>query len=102
VSGRGLTPTLAEWLACYRLVRLVQRDDVWPLPEVRNAIMDRWGTSRWSALLDCPWCLSVHAALALGVLRSTCPRLHAALVAILAASAVTGLITEAEMRLAGP
>jgi hypothetical protein len=87
--------TVAEWLACYRAVRLLQRDEVWPLPEVRARLMDRYGTSRWSVLLDCPWCLSVWVAAGLGVLRLTCPRLHAALVAVLAASAAVGIITEA-------
>jgi hypothetical protein len=85
--------TLADWLAVYRATRLLQRDDVWPLPEVRAKIMDRYGTSRWSVLLDCPWCLSVWVAAGLLVLRAACPRLHAALVAVLAASAVTGIIT---------
>jgi hypothetical protein len=86
--------TVAEWLACYRAVRLLQRDDVWPLPEARAAIMKRWGTSRWSALLDCPWCLSVWVAAVLAVLRVAAPRLHGLVVAVLAASATTGIVTE--------
>jgi len=85
---------LAEWLACYRAVRLLQRDDVPPLPQLRAKIMDRYGTSPWSALLDCPWCLSVWVAAALLMLRLACPRLHRLLVAVLAASAATGIITE--------
>jgi hypothetical protein len=89
------TRQVAEWLACYRAVRLLQRDEVWPLPEARAEAMRRWGHSRWSVLLDCPWCLSVWVAAALGVLRLACPRLHAALVAVLAASAATGIITDA-------
>lgn len=87
--------TAAEWLACYRAVRLLQRDHVPPLPIVRAKLMDRYGTNPWSVLLDCPWCLSVWIAAGLLVLRAACPRLHAALVAVLAASAVTGIITEA-------
>jgi hypothetical protein len=86
---------LTEWLAVYRLTRMAQRDDVWPLPEIRLAVMGRWGTSRWSALLDCPWCLSVWVAGGLWVLRLAAPRLHAAVTMILASSAVAGLLTEA-------
>jgi uncharacterized protein DUF1360 len=85
---------LAQWLACYRAVRLLQRDDVPPLPALRDWLMARYGARPASALLDCPWCLSVWVAAALLVLRAACPRLHAALVALLAASAVTGIITE--------
>ena len=86
---------LATWLAVYRATRLLQRDEVPPLPELRAKLMDRYGTSRWSVLMDCPWCLAIWLAAALLVLRAASPRLHAALVAVLAASAVTGIITEA-------
>lgn len=87
--------TVASWLAVYRLTRLVQRDDVWPLPEVRAKIMARYGATRWSALLDCPWCASPWIAAGLLVLRAAAPRLHTALVSVLAASAVAGIVTEA-------
>lgn len=86
---------VAHWLAVYRAVRLLQRDDVPPLPAVRAKLMDRYGASVWSALLDCPWCLSIWVAAALGVLRLAAPRLHAGLVGVLASSAVAGIITEA-------
>jgi hypothetical protein len=62
---------IAEWLATYRAVRLLQRDDVWPLPELREQIMNRYGASRWSVLLDCPGCLSVWVAAGLGLLASS-------------------------------
>lgn len=87
---------IADWLACYRAVRLLQRDEVWPLPELRAKLVanDRFMTSRWSQLLDCPWCLSIHVGVGLWVLRMVCPRLHQFLVMILASSAVAGVITE--------
>jgi hypothetical protein len=87
---------LAQWLATYRAVRLLQRDEVWPLPELRAKLQgnDAFMATRWSALLDCPWCLSIWLAGGLVLLRMISPRVHDALVAILAASAVTGLLSE--------
>lgn len=87
---------VAGWLATYRAVRLLQRDDVWPLPELRGELQanDRFMNSRWSALLDCPWCLSPYLAAGLLLLRMISPRLHAFLVAVLASSAVAGLLSE--------
>lgn len=85
---------LIEWLAVYRAVRLLQRDDVWPLPELREKIMIRYGASRWSTLLDCPGCLSIWVAGALGLLRLAAPRVHAFLVALLASSAVAAILSE--------
>ena len=87
---------IADWLACYRAVRLLQRDHVWPMPELRARLeaSDAFMSSRWSMLLDCPWCLSVWVAAALVLLRMISPRVHDALVAVLAASAVAGLLSE--------
>jgi hypothetical protein len=81
-------------LATYRLTRLLQQDTVPPLPEVRERLMARYGASPWSELLDCPWCLSVWLGLAVAVLRRVCPRLWGIAAAALAASAVTGLLSQ--------
>lgn len=86
---------LAYWLAVYRGTRLLQRDTVPPLPAVRDALMTRYGSTPASELLDCPWCLSPYVAVLLALLRLACPRLGDALITVLAASAVTGLATEA-------
>lgn len=86
---------VAFWLAVYRATRLLQRDTVPPLPAVRDKLMARYGATPASELLDCPWCLSIWLAAALGLLRVACPRLGDALVTVLAASAVAGLATEA-------
>lgn len=87
--------TLAYWLAVYRATRLLQRDTVPPLPALRDTLMNRYGATSASELLDCPWCLSIWLAALLGLLRLACPRLGDALITVLAASAVTGLATEA-------
>lgn len=81
-------------LAVYRATRLLQRDEVPPLPTWRAKLMDSYGASPWSALLDCPWCLSVWVAAGLWLLRAACPRLAQPLIAVLASSAVAGLVIE--------
>jgi len=81
-------------LAVFRATRLLQRDDVPPLPAWRAKLMDRYGSSVWSALLDCPWCLSVWVAAGLLLLRSACPRVAQPLITVLASSAVAGVVTE--------
>lgn len=91
---QAVLDSVAGWLAVYRATRLLQNDDVPPLPVVRDWLMARYGTRPASALLDCPWCASVWIAAGMAVLRATCPRLHDLLVAVLAASAVTGIISE--------
>jgi hypothetical protein len=90
------TREVAGWLATYRAVRLLQRDDVWPLPELREKLQssDTFMLSRWAILLDCPGCLSVWVAAGLGLLRLTVPRVHAFLVAVLAGSAVAVVLSE--------
>lgn len=44
-------------LAVHRLTRLVQDDEVWPMPELREAYLRRVGETRWADLASCPWCL---------------------------------------------
>ena len=83
-----------ETLAVYRATRLLQRDDLPPLPEIREKLMDRYGASPWSALIDCPWCLSVWVGGASALLRAVAPRLWRIGATVLASSAVAGLISE--------
>lgn len=83
-----------EALAVYRATRLLQQDDLPPLPQIREKLMQRYGASPWSALLDCPWCLSVWTGAGLLALRRVAPRIHDVLVRVLASSAVTGMISE--------
>lgn len=83
-----------ETLAVYRATKLLQQDDLPPLPELRDRLMQRYGASPWSALLDCPWCLSVWVAIASRVIRAVAPRFWRVGATVLASSAVAGVISE--------
>lgn len=83
-----------EALAVFRATKLMQQDDLPPLPELREKLMARYGASRWSALLDCPWCLSVWLGLASVGLRHLAPRFWRVGASVLASSAVAGVISE--------
>lgn len=82
-----------EALAVYRATRLLQQDDLPPLPQLREQLMERYGASPWSALLDCPWCLSPHLAVMLLICKRIAPGLTRLLTRALAASAVTGILS---------
>jgi hypothetical protein len=83
-----------EALAVYRATRLLQQDDLPPLPQIREQLMERYGATSWSQLLDCPWCLSVWVAGGSRLLRAVAPRLWRVLAGVLASSAVAGVISE--------
>lgn len=85
---------MIDALATYRLTRLLQQDSLPPLPAVRDALMARVGSTPASELLDCPWCLSVWLGAIVVVLRRVCPRLWDLVAPALAASAVTGLLSQ--------
>jgi hypothetical protein len=86
--------TVIELLAVYRATRLLQRDDLPPLPALREKLMDRYGTSPWSALLDCPWCLSIWLGFGSQLIRRALPRIWRIGASALASSAMAGLISE--------
>lgn len=92
-----------EALAVYRATKLLQDDQLPPLPAIRDKLMQRYGASPWSQLLDCPWCLSVWVAGASVLVRKVAPRLWRVGASVLASSAVTGMISEwlANMELPG-
>jgi hypothetical protein len=83
-----------EALAVYRATRLLQQDEVPPVARLRERLMQRYGTSPWSALLDCPWCLSVWLGGASVALRHLAPRFWRIGASVLASSAVAGVISE--------
>lgn len=58
-TGRriSLATTTAAAFACWRLSRLVAREDG-PFDVVLR-LRSRAGTSQWGRLMDCPYCLSV-------------------------------------------
>ena len=65
---------LVDTLATYRIVRLVQDDTVWPVHDLREAILDRHGDHRATEILTCRHCLAVGVAGAVTVARLTAPR----------------------------
>ncbi len=88
------TETVVDALAVARLTKLLQEDQVYPMPEIRDALMARWSDRRWADLIDCPWCLSVHLAAGVALARWKFPRAWPVLARILAGSQVTGTLAE--------
>lgn len=86
------TETAVDALAVARLTRLVQDDEVWPMPELREAFLAKVGDSRWADLESCPWCLSIHMAGLVAVLRWRFPRAWSVAARVLAGSQVTGTL----------
>jgi hypothetical protein len=84
------TEMLVDALAVHRLTRLVQDDEVWPMPELREAYLRRVGDSRWADLASCPWCLSMWFAAAVVLARHRWPRAWPWIARVLASSAVAG------------
>lgn len=87
---------LIDTLAVHRLVRLVQRDTLPPLPEIRHHLLTAHKDATWLELLDCPWCLSVHVAVAAGAARAAAPRWWGWLARALAISTAAALLAEHE------
>lgn len=85
-----------DTLAVYRIVRLLQRDEVWPIRETRDLYLDVAGGSRWADLADCPWCLSMWVAAAVAFARARWPRAWGVVARILAGSAVAGHLAHLE------
>jgi Protein of unknown function (DUF1360) len=79
-------------LATQRLTRLLTRDQV--TAPLREAVFARHPDSSRGLgyLVTCPHCISIHAAAAVLLLRTTPP--GRALTTILAASAVTSLLSD--------
>lgn len=88
------TDTVIDALAVARLTRLVQQDDVWPMPEVRRAVLARAGASRWGDLVDCPYCLAVWIAAAVAGARALFPRAWPVAARVLATAAVAGHLAQ--------
>lgn len=84
-------------LAAHRIVRLIQRDTLPPLPELRHQAELALDGSELVELLDCPWCLSPWVATLIGVARTIAPRWWGRLARILAISTIVGLLTDREM-----
>lgn len=89
-------------IAVYRLVRLLQKDTLPPLPALRGKLMDRHGAHPLSELIDCPWCLSPYVYVLLRCARRLAPKLTDFAVRALVASAFTGVASTVVERLAEP
>jgi hypothetical protein len=89
VKHTALDATI-DALAVARLTHLIQQDEVWPLPELRSVYRRAVGDSRLVDLVDCPWCLSPHLAVAVLVARARAPRVWGWVAKAAAASYVTG------------
>lgn len=87
---------VVDALAVYRLTRLAQRDEVWPVREAREIYETVTSESRWRDLADCPWCLSMWVAAGVVFARWRWPRAWRVLSRILAGSAAAGLLTKIE------
>jgi hypothetical protein len=92
---------VTDLAAVYRLVRLLQRDQITEQP--RNWFVRHYGAERhgiaWSALADCPWCLSIWVAAGVVLARAGAPRLWGMAARGLAFSAGAGVISELVGRL---
>lgn len=91
---------LIDTLATVRLTRLVIDDTITePLRDKAMAALIRTGeenpelqpiTDKLEYFLSCPWCVSIHAGLALFLLRKYAPQTAELVNGVLAASLVTG------------
>lgn len=101
--GAGLSPRqdaielAVDAVAVYRIVRLLQTDDITQGP--REAWVKRHGAGFWGPLADCAWCLSIHVGIGAVLARAIAPRLWGMLARALAFSATAGVITGAVDRL---
>lgn len=92
VSVCGLDPVevVVDAVAVHRLTHLLQRDEVWPVRELRERFEAWAGESRWADLSTCPWCLSMHVAAVVAVARRVFPRAWPVVARVLVSSAVAG------------
>lgn len=85
---------IVDSLATYRLTRLVTEDVI--AAPVRDKIFEKHPPHdrSWSYVLTCPWCSSVWIGIGVMIARKIVPSAWDPLAKGLAASAVTGVISE--------
>jgi hypothetical protein len=84
---------LTDCLATFRLVRLVQTDEITrPARERLLDTLERRRLDRTAELVMCSWCLSVWVGFGVAIARRVVPRSWGLVADGLAASAVTGLL----------
>lgn len=92
------TELVVDALAVHRLTKLWQDDEVWPMPELREAFL-RWaGDTRWADLESCPWCASMWIGAAVVVAHRFFPRAWPVVARVLASSAMAGHLAHAASR----
>lgn len=90
-----LTDAVVDALASYRLVRLVQEDELPPMLAARTAVIERFGVDSLPfKLMDCPWCLGMWMAAGVVAVRAVSPRGWGVVARVLAFSAAAGLLAE--------
>lgn len=95
---RSLTSAAISGLATYRLTRLMTRDTI--TAPLRERIWEKHPphSSKVGYLFTCEWCSSIYAASLLEISRIITPRWTARAEAVLAFSALAGLLTALEDR----
>lgn len=91
MKGSKVTPItiILDILAVIRLTRLINEDVI--TEPLRNLVWSKFPpNTKLGYILTCPWCMSIWAALAITILRHTCPTLATSVSTILAASLATG------------
>lgn len=83
--------TVVDIAATWRLVHLLQQDELPPLPVLRDKLIDKAGDRAWGDLVTCPFCASFWVAIGVLVARRLFPRAWPLLARVLAASLVTGI-----------
>lgn len=97
-QGTRMKETLINALATYRLTKLVIDDKI--TEDLRQLAYREFEKlpeklqSQATYLLSCPWCVSIWAAGFLLLLKYKAPNLHYYLSSLLAASAITGILSE--------
>lgn len=80
--------------AAYRLTRLVTKDTLPPVANLRDRIVDR--QDAFSELIECPWCAGMWISLGAVAARRLLPKAWTPLAEALAISGAVGLISHLE------
>lgn len=93
MEGNGVTDLARAVVnagAAYRLTRLLQVDNLPPLPAVRAWLVNRYPTHPLIELVDCPWCLGFWVSAGVVAADAVAPKLWRPLALALALSAAVG------------
>jgi hypothetical protein len=81
-------------LAVFRLSRLIVADSILDEPRGKLLVhLESNGHSKLAYLIGCPWCISFHTAIFVVCARRLGPKAWSPIAKVLAASAVTGLLS---------